>query len=552
MTNSHRSPTSTAPAGSHAHAVRSEKILVCDELSPEALEVFHSHGFAAEIAVGLKGAELLAKVADAHALVVRSATKVTAEVIEAAPRLAVVGRAGVGVDNVDVDAATARGVVVMNAPAGNTTTTAELAVSLMLALARNVARADRAVRSGDWKQRGKLLGSEVTGKTLGVVGLGRIGRAVAQRGLGLQMKVVAYDPYLQGQRSPMEGVELLTLDELLAASDFVTLHVPLSDETRNLLSRERLYSMKVGARLINCARGGLVDELALAEALASGQLKGAALDVFETEPPPKDHPLLQRDDVILTPHLGASSEEAQRNVAIEIAQQICDFLLEGVARNAVNLPATSAATLRELAPWLLLAEKLGSCLAQLCDSPLRTIEVSLSGEIARKDASHVRLAVLVGALRKGCDTPLNFVNAPRLAQERGLALLERPDEEALFLHSLIKARATSRDGETHVIGGSVFGREPRIVRIDDHYLDLAPNGPLLVTTHVDQPGVVGMLGTVLGLAHVNISKFELGPASRTTDRLARGFLALSNQPSPEVLAELSRLEPIRNVRLIQL
>lgn len=541
----------TATSAPEAPA-RAERILICDELSAEALEVFAAHGLKPEVCTGLKEAELVARVHDADALVVRSATKVTRAILEAAPRLKVVGRAGVGVDNVDVDAATARGVVVMNAPAGNTTTTAELAIALMLALARNVARGDRAVRAGEWKLRGKLSGSEISGKTLGVVGLGRIGRVVATRGLGLAMKVVAYDPYLAGQRSPLEGVELLPLDELLARADFVSLHVPYSDETRNILSRERIFAMKPGARLVNCARGGLVDELALAEALAAGRLKGAALDVFESEPPPKDHPLLAREDVILTPHLGASSEEAQRNVALEIAQQVSEFLLEGVARNAVNLPATNAATLRELAPWVLLAEKLGSTLAQLCDSPVRTLEISISGEIARKDAGHVRLAVLVGALRKGCDTPLNFVNAPRLAAERGLAVHDRPDEESHFLHSLVKARAISRTGEVHVVGGSVFGRDPRIVRIDDHYLDLVPHGPLLVTTHVDQPGVIGLLGTTLGAAHINIRRIELGPGTRAADGLARGFLALDEQPSSHVLEELARLEPLRAVRLIQL
>ena len=541
----------TAPSAPSA-PTRPERILICDELSPEALDVFAAHGLKPEVRTGLKEAELVARVHDVEALVVRSATKVTRAILDAAPRLKVIGRAGVGVDNVDVDAATARGVVVMNAPAGNTTTTAELAVSLMLALARNVARGDRAVRAGEWKLRGKLSGSEISGKTLGVVGLGRIGRVVATRGLGLAMKVVAYDPYLAGQRSPLEGVELLPLDELLARADFVSLHVPYSDETRNILSRERIFTMKPGARLVNCARGGLVDELALADALAAGRLKGAALDVFESEPPPKDHPLLAREDVILTPHLGASSEEAQRNVALEIAQQVSEFLLEGVARNAVNLPATSAATLRELAPWVLLAEKLGSTLAQLCDSPIRTLEISLSGDVSRKDASHVRLAVLVGALRKGCDTPLNFVNAPRLAAERGLAVHERADEESHFLHSLVKARAISRTGEVHVVGGSVFGRDPRIVRIDDHYLDLVPEGALLVTTHVDQPGVVGQLGTALGAARINIRRLELGPGARAADGLARGFLALDVHPPQHVLDELARLEPIRSVRLVQL
>lgn len=542
----------TSQSTTRAPLPRRERILICDELSSEALDVFAAHGFEPQVCTGMKEEQLLELVRDAHALVVRSATKVTRKLIAAAPALRVVGRAGVGVDNVDVDAATAQGVVVMNAPAGNTTTTAELAIALMLALARNVARGDRAVRGGAWKARGKLLGSEITGKTLGVVGLGRIGRVVAQRALGLAMNVVAHDPYLSGHKSPLEGVDLLALDELLARADFVTLHVPYSEATKNILSRERIASMKPGARLINCARGGLVDETALAQALAEGRLRGAALDVFAEEPPPADHPLLTRDDVVVTPHLGASSDEAQRNVALEIAQQICDFLIEGVARNAVNLPPVSAQALRELAPYVLLAEKLGSYLAQVCDSPLRTLEVSLSGEIARKDASHVRLALLVGALRKGCDTPLNFVNAPQLARERGLALIERTDDEQHFLHSMLKARAFDRDGASHVIAGTVFGREPRIVRIDDNYLDLTPSGPLLVTKHADEPGVVGLLGTALGKARVNIKKIELGPGERSADGLARGFLSLYDQPSAELLEELARLAPLRHVRLVQL
>jgi D-3-phosphoglycerate dehydrogenase len=534
-------------------ALRSERILICDELSSEALEVFRAAGFEPQTKLGLKEDQLVAVVADVHALVVRSATKVTRRVIEAAPLLKVVGRAGVGVDNVDVDAATERGVVVMNAPAGNTTTTAELALALLFALARNVARGDRAVRAGEWKKRSGLMGSELAGKTLGVVGLGRIGRVVAQRAQGLALDVIAHDPYLTGQKSPLEGVELVELDELLARADFVTLHVPFSDATRNLISRERIARMKPGARIVNAARGGLIDEMALAEALASGHLRGAALDVFEKEPPPPDHPLIGRDDVILTPHLGASSDEAQRNVALEIAQQISDFLSDGVARNAVNLPAVSAQTLREIAPYVLLAEKMGSYLAQVAAGPLETIDLSFTGEIARKDTSHVRLALLVGALSQGSDSPLNFVNAPKLAKERGLRLLETSDEEPHFLHSMVKARAYARGSrDSHVIAGSVFGREPRIVRIDDHHLDLAPSGSLLLTTHDDLPGVVGLLGTVLGKHQVNIKKIELGPGEKTADGLARGFLSLYERPSAEVIEAVRRLAPVRSVKLVQL
>jgi D-3-phosphoglycerate dehydrogenase len=538
----------TAPSVDPSPAAR--RVLICDELAPEALEVFAQRGLEAERAVGLPEDELRARVKDAAALVVRSATKVTRRLIEAAPRLEVVGRAGVGVDNVDLDAATDHGVVVMNAPTGNTTTTAELAVALLCALARHIPRADRAVRAGEWRRKKGLTGTELSDKTLGVVGLGRIGRVVAERARGLAMHVVAHDPYLSGQRSPVEGVELVELDELLARSDFISLHVPLTDSTRHLLDERRLGLCKPGARLVNCARGGLVDEGALARALDSGRLRGAALDVLEHEPPPPDHALLGREDVILTPHLGASSDEAQRNVAVDIARQVCDFLLEGVASNAVNAPALSKKTLREIAPYIVLAERLGGFLARRSDAPLRTLEVSLSGDIARADASHVRLALLVGVLRVSSDTPVNFVNAPRLAAERGLSVVDQPEEEQHFLHSRLRVRARS-DAGTWLVAGTVYGREPRIVRVDDVTLDLPPAGPLLITTHQDRPGVVGMIGTVLGRHGVNIRRVELGPPAVGAAGVAAGFFTLYDELPPEALGEIAALEPLRSVELVQ-
>ncbi|HVS08941.1 MAG TPA: phosphoglycerate dehydrogenase [Planctomycetota bacterium] len=531
------------------------RVLICDALSEEAREIFAERGIPAEVRTGLGEDELVRAVAGVEALVVRSATKVTRRVIAAAPRLAVVGRAGVGVDNVDLDAATEHGVVVLNAPAGNTTATAELALALLLSLARNVPRADRAVRSGAWR-KGGLVGSELTGKTLGVVGLGRIGRALAERALGLRMEVLAHDPYIAGAggiagaKAPVEGVDMVGLDELLERSDFVSLHLPLSDETRHLLSRERLARMKRGARLINAARGGLVDEAALLEALESGRLRGAALDVFEREPPPVDHPLLAREDVVLTPHLGASSDEAQRSVAVEIAREVCDFLEQGVAQNAVNAPPLSRASLREIAPYVRLAERMGSFLAQRCRAPLRVLEVALSGEIAGKDAGHVRLALLAGALRHGSEGPVNYVNAPRLAAERGLALVVAAPGEPEFLHGLVEARAFAGEA-SHRVAGTVFGREPRFVEVDGVRLDLVPGGPLLLTRHRDQPGVVGLLGTVLGRYGINIKRIELGPTGEG-GAPAAGFLSLYADPPREVLEEIAALEPMRDVQLVHL
>jgi D-3-phosphoglycerate dehydrogenase len=534
------------------------RVLVLDDLAPEAFEVLEQYGLSPERHVGLSEDQLVEVVPGADALVVRSATKITRRVLEAAPGLRVVGRAGVGVDNIDLDAATDNGVVVMNAPTGNTTTTAELAVALLCALARNVPQADRSVRAGSWKKK-HLMGTELAGKTLGVVGLGRIGRVVAQRGLGLDMAVVAFDPYLSGQPSPIERVELVELDELLARSDFVTLHVPLNDSTRHLLSRQRIALMKPGARLINAARGGLVDEEALLAALESGRLRGAALDVFESEPPPVDHPLLARDDVIVTPHLGASSDEAQRQVAIDIARQIAEFVSAGVAHNAVNAPPVSAQTLREIGPYVRLAERIGSFLAQRSPTPLRKLELTLSGELARADSSHVGLALLVGVLSHGTETPINFVNAPRLAAERGLKLHQSTEEVGNYT-SLVRVRARSKRSvgveEVHEVGGTVLGREPRFVKVDGVRLELDPRGSLLLTLHDDQPGVVGLLGTILGRHGVNIRRVELGPADSDGEGPATGYLTLYDAPPSaqmsEVLAEIAALGPVRHAQLIQL
>ena len=530
------------------------RILVCDELHPAALDRFHQRGFEPEVRTGLSEDELAADVPGVHALVVRSATKVTRRVIEASDVLELVGRAGVGVDNVDVPAATERGIVVMNTPTGNTTTTGELAIALVMALARNVPRADRGTRGGSWKKKG-LMGSEVTGKTLGIVGLGRIGRVVAERGVGLRMQVLAHDPFLSGTGvAAPEGVELAELDDLLARSDFVTLHVPLSDATRGLLSRERLLAMKPGARLINCARGGIVDEEALAEALDSGHLAGAALDVLAEEPPTADHPLVGRDDVILTPHLGASSHEAQERVATDIADQVATFFQEGVAHNAVNAPSVPERTRRELAPYLQLAERMGSYLAQRAEEPIRKIELTLSGEIAKRDTTGaLKLAFLVAALRQSLDIGVNFVNAPLLAKERGIRVLEGEEDDALAFQSLIKARASNKGNtESHVVCGTVFGTNPRFVRVDDMHVDLAPEGCMLVTRHNDRPGVLGAIGTLLGEAGVNIRRVELGPPTETNAGFASAFLSLYDEPSPEVVERVRALEPIESLHVVRL
>jgi len=537
---------STSPAAT--------RIIICDELDPAAVEIFRKNGFEPEVRTGMDEDALCAAVEGVHGLIVRSATKITRRVLEHATSLRVVGRAGVGVDNVDCAAATERGVIVMNTPTGNTTTTGELAIALLTAIARHIPLADRTTRGGTWKKKG-LMGTELTGKTLGVIGLGRIGRVVAERAKGLAMNVIASDPYLQetGAGSPLAGVDLIELDELLARSDFVTLHVPIMESTRNLISRERIALMKPGARLINAARGGLVDEAALADALEEGRLAGAALDVLAEEPPSPEHPLMGRDNVILTPHLGASSHEAQLNVALGIAEQIVEFFRDGVAHNAVNAPALSARTLREIAPYVLLAERMGSYLAQRCSEPIRKIEFTVTGEVATQASNYLSLAFLAAVLRQSMDLGVNFVNAPSLAEERGIRMLTSTEEKPGIYANQIKARVSSKGGTTsHLVTGTVFGNEPRFVRIDGMHVDIAPEGNVVVTSHHDRPGVLGMLGTLLGQNGVNIRRVELGPASKESDGLASAFLSLYEEPAAEVVAKLQELDPIESVRLIRL
>jgi len=534
---------------------RAARILVCDDLDPVALSILRERGFEPEVRTGLSEDELVLTVPGVHALIVRSATRATRRVIEAATQLRVIGRAGIGVDNVDCDAATERGIVVMNTPTGNTTTTAELAIALLCSLARHVSRAERSVRSGSWKKKA-LVGSELTGKTLGVVGMGRIGRIVAERALGLKLHVIASDPYLTSldADSPLAAVELVELDTLLRSSDFVTLHVPKIESTQNLISREKIALMKPGARLINAARGGVVDEQALLDALDDGRLAGAALDVLAEEPPSKDNPLLNRDDVIVTPHLGAASAEAQYNVAFDIANQIGDFLSEGVAHNAINAPAVSAQTLGEIAPYVLLAEKIGSFLAQRLGNPIKKVELTLVGEIAGRDHRHIPLALLSGILRHGQDAGVNFVNAPLIARERGIRLLSTEEESSSSFPSLIRVRASTQGGEaSHLVCGTVFGRTPKFVRVDDMHVDIEPRGLILITRHADRPGVLGMLGTVLGRHGANIRRVELGPPpADAADGLASAFLSLDEEPPDAVVEELTALDPVREIRLVRL
>jgi D-3-phosphoglycerate dehydrogenase / 2-oxoglutarate reductase len=527
------------------------KVLITDSLAPQGLAVFEREpGVAADYRPGAKPEEIREAIADADALVVRSGTKVTADILEAGTRLKVVGRAGVGVDNVDVPAATKRGIVVMNTPGGNNVTTAEHALSLLLAMARNIPQATSSLRSGKW-ERNKFTGVEIFNKTLGVVGVGNIGGIVADRAQGLKLKVIAYDPFLTPEAAARLGVELVSLDELFARADFVTIHTPLTPETRGLIGAEALAKMKKGVRIVNCARGGIVDEHALADAVRSGHVAGAAVDVFEEEPPPKDHPLLGLDNVVVTPHLGASTDEAQVNVAIAIAEQIADYLVRGEVRNAVNFPSVSAERVAVLRPYLALGEKLGALQAQLATGAVTEVEIEASGDLAEQDLKPLTASTLKGLLSPVMESVVNYVNAPMIARDRGIRIVESRSSVASDFVNSLTIRVKRASGPTTSVTGAVFGHKTlRIVRIDKFYMEAVPEGFILMLNNRDVPGVVGAIGTLLGQHGINIAGIELGRDEQS--RMAISLVHVDAEVPAPVLAELRRLPAIISAQLLRL
>lgn len=487
------------------------RVLVSDKLSPQGVQILQA---AADITVdsitGLTPEQLAETIPPYHGLIVRSASTVNAAVIAAGTNLRVVGRAGIGVDNIDVAAATAKGVVVMNTPAGNNVTTAEHAISMMLSLARSIPQATASMKGGKW-EKGKFTGSEVFNKTLGIVGIGNIGSLVADRALGLKMRVIAYDPFIAQQAAQRLGVELVGLDELYGRSDFISVHTPLNQETRGLIGTAAFRKMKKGVRLINCARGGIVDEDALAVAIADGKVAGAALDVFSQEPPPAEHPLLKLQQVICTPHLGAATDEAQVNVAIAIAQQVVHYLTNGVIQDAVNVPSISPELLEVLGPYLTIGEKLGALQGQLLNATPTELAIEYAGEVAELDVKALTLAVLRGFLARVVEsTSVNYVNAPTIARERGIKVVESKTSAQKGFSNLLTVTVTTTQGAS-VVAGAVFGqRVIRLVRINDFYLDADPQGFILMLHNRDVPGVVGSVGTLLGESRINIARLELG------------------------------------------
>lgn len=490
------------------------KVLVSDPIAEAGID--HLRTVAdVDVKLGLKPEELQAIIGEYDALAVRSETKVTADVLAAAHNLKIIGRAGVGVDNIDVKAATEKGVVVVNSPEGNTIAAAELTVAMLLSLARKIPQADASLRAGRWDRK-LFLGTEVYGKTLGVVGLGKIGGEVARRARAFEMQVVAYDPFATEEKAREYGASLVSLDELYTQSDFITLHVPLNDQTRNMISAEQLHKMKAGVRLINCARGGIVDEQALADAIQSGHVAGAAFDVFSKEPVPADNPLLALTENVITPHLGASTEEAQVNVAIDIAEQIADVLTGRPARAAVNMPALSADALVLARPYLLLGEQIGSLHTQLAREldgkgrPIEAVEVLFQGDFGEMPTNPVTRAVLTGLLTPILSDTVNLVNAPILAAARGIKITESQSATPADYSAMLTVRTLTPAG-LRTICGAVFGpNDARIVHIDGYRVDLVPTGTMVLTRHTDKPGIIGAVGTLLGSNGVNIAGMNVG------------------------------------------
>jgi D-3-phosphoglycerate dehydrogenase/(S)-sulfolactate dehydrogenase len=528
------------------------RILISDELSPEAKGILERvPGAQVDLRPGLKAEELREIISGYDALAIRSATKVTAEVLAVAPRLRVIGRAGTGVDNIDLAAATRRGVVVMNAPGGNSVSVAEHTVALLLSLARSIADASQSTRAGKWEKKKYSAGRELYGKTLGVVGTGNIGQLVVLRARAFGMKIIAYDPFLSADAAAKLGVELVELPEIFRRSDAITLHVPLTEQTRNMVSAATLAQMKPGALLVNCARGGLVDERAVADALRSKHLGGAALDVFEIEPPAADHPLFSCENFIATPHLGGSTEDAQQNVAVIVCEAMVEYLTTGTIRNAVNVPSVSGEVLERLGPFLRLAEKLGAFAAQFalqgeCAAAPEEIEISYAGEVAQHPSAPLTAAVLKGVLRTFLAETVNEVSAPALARERGLSVKEVKTSETPDFASLLTLRLRCGKMFTTEVAGTIVGkREPRLVRVDGLDIEAVPEGFMVVIHNNDAPGVIGNVGQTLGEAKVNIAQFALA-----RDRARGEALALVNIDSPASAEVLDRLRKLPNIRRV--
>lgn len=526
------------------------KVLISDNLSPAGAKILQDAGLEVDINTGLAPEELKKIIGDYDGLVIRSATKVTADLLEFANNLKVVGRAGIGLDNVDIPAASQRGVVVMNAPDGNATTAAEHAIAMMMSLSRNIPQATASMKAEKWEKK-SFMGREVTGKTLGIVGIGRIGAIAANRAQGLKMKVIAFDPHMPKEMVDKLGIELVTLEELAKRADYISVHVPLTKETKNLLSTEFFNNMKKGAMFIDCARGGVCDEEALYKALVDGKIAGAALDVFAVEPTTYEScPLLKLNNFICTPHLGASTSEAQENVALTIAEQMSDYLNKGVVTNAVNVPSVSDDVLAQVGPYVDLGEMLGSLHMQLAKGSVQEVNIEYNGELADLNTSPITVAFLKGLFTPILRDAVNYVNAPMIAKERGIKVIESKTDDADDFTNVLSITVKSSKGE-NVLVGTVFGKnEPRLVRMNSFRLEALPKGPMLLVQNNDIPGVIGALGTIIGASGVNISSMTVGQAEDGNQNII--LLNTDKRIEDELLNEVKALDNIVDAIVLEM
>ena len=528
------------------------KVLITDGLSKDGIQISES---STELQVdskkGLPKEELLKILKDYDALIVRSATKVTSEVIDATDgKLKMIGRAGIGVDNIDIPAATKKGIVVMNTPEANAITTAEHTIAMMFAIARRIPQAHKSLTAGEWN-RDKYKGRELYGKTLGVIGLGNIGKLVAERALGLKMRVIGYDPLITEDAASRLGVELVDLEELIRSADIITIHTPLTAETKDLINKKSIEKMKQGVLIINCARGGIVNENDLAEAAKTGKIGGAALDVYVSEPPDsRDELLSAEDSIVYTPHLGASTEEAQQKVGIAMAEQTVDFLVNGVVRNAVNMPSLSLDVLNRMKPYITLMEKLGSLQGQLSKSGVMEINIEYYGDVSEFDTAPLTVAALKGFLTPIMDVVVSYVNAPVIAKDKGIKILESKSADSEDYTSLVKM-VVKTDKSQSSVSGTIFGKEePRIVRVNGFPIDVIPEGYLLINENLDKPGFIGALCTLLGEKGVNIARLHLGRES--IGGKAISFINIDTPVSREIEVEISKLPDHISVTQVKL
>ncbi len=525
------------------------KVFITDPIAHEGIEILKEAGLEVEEKLGLSPEELKEIIGEAHALVIRSNTKVTADLLEYASNLKVVGRAGTGLDNVDIPACNKKGIVVMNTPGGNTNSAAEHTIAMLLALTRHIPQATASMKAGKWEKK-KFQGQEVAGKTIGIIGSGRIGGIVSQLAKGLKMKVMAYDPYMNPEMADKLGIELVELDELLSRADYVSVHTPLTEETRGMLNKEMFDKMKPSAMVLNCARGGIVNEADLFDALSSGKLAGAALDVFEKEPTTIENPLFKLNNFICTPHLGASTREAQENVAVAVARQIADYLTKGEVRNAVNVPSVSAETMKVLGPVLNLADKMGAFVAHLVTGPLKRVEISYQGDLAEIDTAPVTISVLKSLLAPVLREDVNFVNAPVVAKDRGIKVVESKSDTCENFNNLMEIKVVSGEDENS-LAGTIFGKtEPRLVRINNFTLEAVPEGHMLLIYNEDRPGVIGRIGTTLGESGINIARMQVGQDPGHNRNVI--LLTIDESAPSEVLERLKQQDGVSNVISVEL